>query len=95
MYHVSIFTINIQKKYSLLLRGMLIDVIHTNTYFYAIINHRIVYGFFHFPDYKKEHTVGEICQQRIHIPPWHQILPFVFVNVCVCFISLLSFSFGV
>lgn len=55
MYHVSIFTIY-SEKYSLLLQGMLIDVIHTYTYFYAIIDHRIVYGFFHFPDNEKDYT---------------------------------------
>lgn len=51
----------------------------------------IVYGFFRFTDNDKEHT----GQQRMPTPPWHLILPLIFVKVRVCPVTVLYFSFGV
>lgn len=50
--------------------------------------------FFHFPDYHKEHTAGLTGQQRMLTPPWHLILPLLFVKFSVCYAPVLNCPFG-
>lgn len=63
---------NIVSKYSLPLGRKLTDDFYT--YCYVVINYQIIYWFFCFPNYDREHTANVTGQQRTLISLWHSIL---------------------